>query len=117
MYGGQYGFRSNHDTTMAVIDMVDKITAAMDSSSYSIGIFIDLSKAFDTLNHSILLAKLNHYGIRGLALDWFTSYLNNRYQYVEYHGNKSSHLNITCGVPQGSVLGPVLFLVYINDIA
>jgi len=83
---------------MAVIDMVDKITAAMDSNSYSLGIFIDLSKAFDTLNHKILLDKLEHYGIRGIALDWFASYLTNRCQYVEYHSTKSSLLNITCGV-------------------
>lgn len=116
LHNGQYGFRSNHDTTLAVIDMVDKITTAIDSSQYSIGIFIDLSKAFDTINHKILLAKLSHYGIRGVALEWFKSYLTNRYQYVEFNGATSSLLKITCGVPQGSILGPVLFLLYINDI-
>ena len=65
---------------MAVIDMVDKISSAMDSSQFSIGVFVDLPKAFDTLNHKLLLTKLNHYGIRGIALDWFKSYLTNRYQ-------------------------------------
>jgi len=90
----------------------DEITATIDAKKISLGIFIDLSKAFDTINHSILLDKLLHYGICGVAHDWFCSYLKNRQQYVDYKGCKSTLLNITCGVPQGSILGPLLFLIY-----
>ena len=84
---------------MALLNLLDKITTAIDKNEYAIGIFVDLSKAFDTIDHNILLRKLSHYGIRGVALHWFASYVSNRKQFVSYNGINSTHKVISLGVP------------------
>ena len=110
LYEGQYGFRKKHSTSMAIVELVEEITTAMDNSMSTVAVFIDLKKAFDTVDHNILLNKLEHYGIRGLAFSWIQSYLTNRTQYVSINNTNSTCINVTCGVPQGSILGPILFL-------
>ena len=86
--------------------------SSFDMKHTALAVYLDLSKAFDTIDHSILLKKMEHYGIRGITLEWFKSYLNQRVQYVTYKSTNSKSLNIPCGVPQGSVLGPLLFILY-----
>ena len=112
----QFGFRPKHSTYMAINKLYDLISTSLDRKSYTVGIFLDLSKAFDTLDHQILLNKLNHYGIRGVANFWIKSYLDNRKQFVVFNDHQSPTSVIKCGVPQGSILGPLLFLLYINDL-
>ena len=116
IYPLQFGFRQQYSTFHALISPTEDIRKNLDKGNIGCGIFVDLQKAFDTVELDILLAKLEHYGIRGIAYEWFKSYLFGEKQFVSINGHVSNKTSINYGVPQCSVLGLLLFLVYINDL-
>jgi len=116
LYQYQFGFRKYYSTIFGIIDVADNIYDHLDEGNSIIGIYLDLQKALDTINHQILLHTLTNYGLRGTVLEWFKSCLNNRNQFVSVNGVHSEMLTSSYGVPQGSILGHLLFLIYINDI-
>ena len=117
LFTKQFGFQRNTSTEHGILQLIDNITKTFAKGEFTLGVFIDFSKAFDTVSHIILLQNLKFYGITGATKKWFESYLTNRKQHVVFkNGNLTKLRVVTCGVPQGSILGPLLFLIYVNHL-
>ena len=116
LYSKQFGSQKGHSTEHAIIQLIDQINNNFENSEFTIGVFMYLSKAFDTVNHRILLKKLIHYGVNGNNVRWFKTYLTNRKQFRSFNNKNTNFSNITCGVPQGSIFGTLLILIYVNGL-
>ena len=116
LYCKQFGFQKAYSPEHAILQVVEQINQSFEKSEFTLGVFVDLSKAFDTADHQILLKKLEYYGIAGNNLRWFENYLKDRQQFISFEHNSSKKATITCGIPQVSILGPLLFLLYVNDL-
>ena len=116
LYKKKFGFQKGHSAEHAIIQLINQINKNFENNEFTIGVFIDLSKAFDIIDHRILLKKLIHYGVNGNNVRWFQSYLTNRKQFLSFNNKNTNFANIICGIPQGSTPGSLLFLIYVNDL-